>query len=591
MRTFYRFRWPLVVLTLLGALWGGRSLRAQRPDAEFRVWVENPMIRVQPDTQPNQKNVIEIAAARNEVEPFQVIVTALNHKLERVTASISNLEDGQGNKLDRSQITLYRQHYVYIRNPSPYSTEPPGWWPDALIPFVHPIDGKPISPMQFTREEVGGKVVRQLTGARFTGSPFDVWPGKNQPLWIDVSIPKEAVPGNYKGQFTVTIPALGETHLPVNLTVWNFTLPEGSPVATHFGSLDGIAEKHGVARASNEFTDLQNRYAKAMAEHRLEPPIPESLRPPLKSDGSVDWRKIHEAFNRYITSYNIKSIQIPNYRSADPTRSNRRYVIRYLQSYYDYLKAQGWEKGAYYYPLDEPNSKEAYDQVRFYAQLVHEANPTIRLLCTEQPYPQDPAWGDLRDSVDIWCPLFAFFEEESAKAARERGSEIWTYTALCQKAPPYHPQFAAVSGQPTLFWQIDFPVLNYRLPLWTMWRYGIKGLLYWSTVYWGSPERDVWTDPGFRNRYNGDGFFFYPGTEAGIQGPVTSIRLKVLREGLEDYAYFALLEKLGDKTFLSEEVSRIGSSWWKWDDNPEHLYEIRAAVAKRITERQGSQSH
>jgi hypothetical protein len=129
------------------------------------------MIRVQPDTQPNQKNVIEIAAARNEVEPFQVIVTALNHKLEGVTASISNLEDGKGNKLDRSQITLYRQQYVYIRNPSPYSTEPPGWWPDALVPFVNPVDGKPISPMQFTREEVGGKVVRQLTGARFTGSP------------------------------------------------------------------------------------------------------------------------------------------------------------------------------------------------------------------------------------------------------------------------------------------------------------------------------------------------------------------------------------------------------------------------------------
>ncbi|PYV36875.1 MAG: hypothetical protein DMG06_29570, partial [Acidobacteria bacterium] len=103
-----------------------------------------------------------------------------------------------------------------------------------------------------------------------------------------------------------------------------------------------------------------------------------------------------------------------------------------------------------------------------------------------------------------------------------------------------------------------------------------------------SPERDVWTDPAFRNRYNGDGFLFYPGTEAGIQGPVTSIRLKVLREGLEDYAYFVLLDKLGDQTYLDQEVSRLATSWWKCDDNPEHLYQVRAALAKRIMEKQSS---
>src|SRR5262245_2457603 len=111
--------------------------------------------------------------------------------------------------------------------------------------------------MQFAREDVGGRIVPQLIGARFTGSPFDVWPAKNQPLWIDVSIPREASPGTYTGRFTVTIPAFGETHLPVKLTVWNFILPDGSPIATHFGSLDGIAEGHRVSRISPEFADLQ----------------------------------------------------------------------------------------------------------------------------------------------------------------------------------------------------------------------------------------------------------------------------------------------------------------------------------------------
>src|SRR2546426_7831739 len=119
MKTLHRFRWPLTLVPLTVALSAGHSSRAQRPEAEFRVWVESPMIRVQPETRPNQKDTIEIAAARNEVEPFQVIVSALSRKLEGVTASISNLEDGKGNKIDHSQITLYREQYVYVRNPSP----------------------------------------------------------------------------------------------------------------------------------------------------------------------------------------------------------------------------------------------------------------------------------------------------------------------------------------------------------------------------------------------------------------------------------------------------------------------------------------
>ncbi len=548
------------------------------------------MIRVQPETPPSSSGRIELAAARNEYEPFQVIITAGSRKLSGVTASVSDLEDGRGNKIEETLITLYRQEYVYIRNPSPYSGEPPGWWPDALVPFISPVDGKPVPAMQFVRDEAAGRALPKLVGARFTGSPFDVWPGKNQPLWIELFIPKTAVAGVYTGRVTVAIPGEDELHLPVKLSVWNFTLPDGAPMATHFGGLEGIAGKHEVVSGSPEFITVYQRYANALAEHRIDPPIPDFLKPPLKSDGTIEWKKIHEALKRYLTTYHIRSFQIPTYPFVDPLKGNRKYTIRYLQSYYDYLKSQGWEKGAYYYPLGEPNSKEAYEQVRAYARLVHEANPRIRLLCTEQPYPQDITWGDLR-GVDIWCPLFSFFHEESARSVQERGNEIWVYSALCQKSPPYHPQFSRVSALPTLFWQIDFPLMNYRLPLWLNWRYGAKGLLYWSTVHWSNPDRDVWTDPAFRNRYNGEGFLFYPGTDAGIQGPVPSLRLKALREGMEDYAYLALLAELGENAFLAQQVPKIGTSWWKWDDNPEHLYHTRSAIAKKIVEKQGAISH
>jgi Domain of unknown function (DUF4091) len=588
MRTSHPLGFLLGLLAPLILLFNVNLSKPQLQDAEFRVWAENSMVRVFPETPPTSKNSIEIAAARNEFEPFQVIISARTRKLEDVTATVSDLEDGNGNRIDKSLITLYREQYTYIRNPSPFSPDQPGLWPDALVPFLNPVDGKPVPAMQLVREEGQGRTVRKLIGARFAGLPFDVWPGKNQPLWADVFIPSNAVPGNYTGKFTVAIPHHGEVRVPLKLTVWNFTLPDGPPLATRFGGLSLIAQKHQLVAGSPDYTAIYERYAAAMAEHRLDAPIPDYLRPPLKLDGSIDWKKTHEELKRYITIHHIGSIQIPNYPFADPLGSNRKYAIRYLQSYYEYFKAQGWEKGAYYFPVDEPNSKEAYDQVRAYAQLAREANPGIRLLCTEQSYPQDNTWGDLRNSVDIWCPLLSFFDEESAQAAQQHGNEVWVYTALCQKSPPYHPQYDRVVGLPTLFWQIDFPILHYRLPLWVCWRYNIKGLLYWSTVYWGSPERDVWTDPGFRNRYNGEGFLFYPGTEAGIAGPVTSLRLKALREGMEDFAYFVLLAKLGDSTYLDQAVSKIGTSWWKWDDHPEQLFQTRAEIAKRIGEKLGS---
>jgi len=105
-------------------------------------------------------------------------------------------------------------------------------------------------------------------------------------------------------------------------------------------------------------------------------------------------------------------------------------------------------------------------------------------------------------------------------------------------------------------------------------------------VHWGDPERDVWTDPGFRNRYNGEGYLLYPGSEAGIFGPVPSLRLKALRDGLEDYAYFSLLAGLGDGDFVEQETAKVAHSWWKWEDDAERIYAVRSAIAKRIQEKQ-----
>ena len=48
------------------------------------------------------------------------------------------------------------------------------------------------------------------------------------------------------------------------------------------------------------------------------------------------------------------------------------------------MEKKGWAERAYLYMLDEPNTKEAYDEVRQLGTLIHEAAPRLRWLVLEQ---------------------------------------------------------------------------------------------------------------------------------------------------------------------------------------------------------------
>ena len=111
---------------------------------------------------------------------------------------------------------------------------------------------------------------------------------------------------------------------------------------------------------------------------------------------------------------------------------------------------------------------------------------------------------------------------------------------------------------------------------WQSWQYGVQGILIWETDYWTSPAafpppklQDPWTDPmSYKSGYgekpgeigywgNGDGRFLYPPRrEPGenhapcLDAPVNSLRWENLRDGMEDYEYFWLLQQ-GTQTELA----------------------------------------
>jgi hypothetical protein len=74
----------------------------------------------------------------------------------------------------------------------------------------------------------------------------------------------------------------------------------------------------------------------------------------------------------------------------------------------------------------------------------------------------------------------------------------------------------------------------------------------------------------------------YPGRPLGYEGIAPSIRLKALRDGIEDYDYLALAERLGRGAEAARIVRPLAESWFKWETNPAAYDQARAQLAKLI---------
>ena len=104
----------------------------------------------------------------------------------------------------------------------------------------------------------------------------------------------------------------------------------------------------------------------------------------------------------------------------------------------------------------------------------------------------------------------------------------------------------------------------------------------------GAPLTD-WSGSAYSN-YNGDGVIIYPGNN----GPMASLRLKMIREGVEDYWYWKLLsEALADSENMSDEWREAAAkelevspdavvSMTEWNPSPDALKSQRARIAELL---------
>lgn len=548
----------LVIMSLLGATLGSTAIA----QADATVWVASPWQRVLRDTAPGNRDVVQVKGAANEYVLIRLIVSAGQNALKDVTAEVSDLNSG-GHVIPASNIQMFRAHHLHIPEPSLRTGNPTGWYPDALIPFVDPQSGK------------------ELSGAVYDAVPFDVEAGQNAEIWCDAWVPAGTPAGLYRAAVTVMAGKVELAKVPVELQVWDFELPAELAMRSNFGDL-GRRLTSMVAPESTpeEAAAIEQLYIAELLRHRAVPGSLGDIWPDWTPDGGIKETGQAERLRSLVEEKHVNAIRIPFRYQDDPKQAKA-----YLAAMADWLRGLGYLELAYIYLRDEPNDAEEYETVRQQGKLIHEAAPDIARMCTEQTVTSNPEWGNLYGAVDIWCPLWGLWDEATANERLKLGERLWSYTALCQgpKATPW--------------WQIDMEPLNFRAPFWVSWHDNITGFLYWSSVYWqayGSME-GVWERPAFRDKFWGEGMLLYPGPPAGIKGPVPSIRLKLIREALEDYEYMAMAagingERRAQNRSQSSDVEKqtdsvvadVVRSFQDWSHDPEDYERARERLAEMI---------
>lgn len=488
------------------------------------VWVADTMQTVMSDEKPGTNRQAKIWAARGEYEPIQIVVSAPAETLTDVELSVSDLKGSNG-FIDQKHIEIYREHYVRVEKSSPIWRGPPnlplgaGLYPDALIPL----------------NSSGNKNGDHKTEV---SSDFkSVKKGKNQPYWIDIFVPRDMPAGEYSGVCTIKT-AQGSTEIDIHLTVWNFELPHRPSLRSMFG----VWENH-------------TNSTEVLLKHKLMP-------------WGIDINKI-EYYDR---KFGINTIGTDQWSGADVW--NPRMSPAPPQQTWTMIEQsfpQEFRKMLCNYTADEIDGvKELIDPVKEWGRNMHTGS-SIKNLVTMVPIPELYDDGTGRPAVDIWALLSRDAQsndnKESIRHVMSSGCEVWSYTALLQDN--YSPK-----------WLVDFPPINFRIQAWINQVFGFTGLLYWRVDQW---SKDPWSSFGKENEYPGGGMLVYPGGPVGItNGVVPSVRLKHLRESVEDYEYIEILKSMGETEFALDTVRSVARDWKDWTRDEKVLMSARNKLGERI---------
>ncbi len=536
------------------------GLAASAAMAELSVGLAGPMDKVMikggQNGWPFEGQVgtsYQLSLARNEHEAFQVVVWS-GQVLTGVTVSPGSLQGTAGQGAFAGTVNAWLVGHVDVPDDQlndlnvtwpAHLVNYTGWWPDPLLTFTNSCS---------------------------------IAAGDRVAFWVDVATTAATAPGLYTG--TVNASAAGQPSVPVQLTVevWDFAMPAQPSLPTAMSCDLGKAQS--VFGGAWTTYGVKKQFWDMLLNHRLGVTH-------LYQNFPDDVADMEYWFARGQRMVNATKV---------PTTNDTA-----LSSLYNSFKSQGRLDQLYVYGYDEATSDKW--QVMFNTfTAIHTNYPGLRTMTTafDHSFGTSPGTSFLRSAVDIWVPQPSLYNKTQARQLRAEGKDMWWY--VCSS--PRHPY-------PNLF--IEYAGIEPRLLMGLLpFKYEAGGFLHYAVANWPaglntpitSGPYTAWDPRTLYNTsaqgwVNGDGNLFC----AGPTGPLPTIRLENMRDGLEDYEYLALLgtvtrtvnrcasspEQLAfvssANTLLAVPAS-VAASNISYTRSGAVLYDFRAQVAAKIIEGQ-----
>lgn len=533
----------------------------------FTYGVSHTLQKFRPGSAVPSEKTITLDAARNEFESFQIVLNGGGSGCSVSSAQAVNLTSG-GNTIASTNVTIYREGLINCRYAS-NSSGASGLWPDPLIPSVDPY-------------------YRETRNAFPTTIPAN----ETRAILVDVYVPLEATPGVYNGAVNLQLPDQVIT-IPYTLRVRRFALPSTATVKTAFGLGWDVARAHyggpyGVNWADPEILKLNPIYALTALDHRI-------------SLASIEYGGLSNIDPYFAFLMNgTPQTTGDRLRTILPGAKQTTFQIGLVtttaqaQAWRDHFAQRGWLDTTvlFHYTCDEPPNGCGWPAIRDRGIPVQQGGvPT--LVTTDISSARS---NNVLGAIDILVPLMNWTtptpEDHDPRSAYDSwlaespNHRLWWYiSCMSHGCGPENDCVPPGDSPWTNNWPdyvIDATAMQARCMSWHTYAYDIGGELYFSTNY----QLETAWDNQCAFGGNGDGTMFYPGTPARIGGthhiPITSLRMKLIREGMEDYEYLHLLRSAGDAAMAKREALTL-FTWHQVNaTSPEQVFAARARLADRI---------
>lgn len=509
-------------------------------------------------------------AVRNEYENCQLFITPTE---EIMSYELTAVDLKNGNEiLSAENVEVYVQKYI------PYNDfNGKGVMPDALIPVL-------------AADEYG----ENASAA-----------GKNAGLWISIYIPKDALAGTYTGNFFLTVNN-EVMKVPVSVEVLDYTLTDELTAETVFswryarvaaGELDGsnammqyyyeYFQKYRISLqtlpletlSGEEFVENVVKYYDKLSSFAIlrtlgdistdlesYPKIVQEEILALAAASNADRNLFDKAVIYSIDEPDVtsKSVRMSLVSKITAISSNLQNCVDIIEAdksgiYDEFKKIDGWKASI----MSIPN-------------IIPLTECHAKWLITNQEMEDVQA---LLDVCNCICPLFTTYNEDSyadlRKMADTYGLELWWYGA------------GTNTGDGPTYNIGNLNLLSSRTVSWLQNKYDVAGNLYWDAAAYTNESGDFYNE--YVNVYEwpyrfshgyasaGDGFLTYPGEAYGVYGPLPSLRLMSIRDGMEEYEILKDVER--KLTEQSADVDTIMNKFYNAvSSGGVNLYSDRSAI-------------